>query len=391
MSRSSAAAPLRVLHLLPVFDGDGLAQTALAVINRCRKGYSHALVSADPARRGAAAGFGKGVTAPAPPGFPALDRPFSLRHLQTLAREMQGFDLILTYGEKPLDAALAHALFGPGLGLAPLVHHAGHGVYGEDPGEQAVRRGLVGRWYRRLALSRASAVIAPSPAVESMILRNWHQPRGKVHLVRDGVDIAALATRPRRDALPRVIKRPGEKWLLALPASINAQLALVRAAASLDDDWQLVVAGDVSARDDLIAEAMRLGIRHRLHFAGPLHDPSAVVALFDLVVVPEATAPVDIQANRVLIMAMAAGLAIVAAEGGTIPDLVGRQNAAHLLPNAGSAQEREQALSQKLSALAHDTALRDRIGEENRVRARSEFDRAAMAERLAGIYSALLS
>lgn len=391
MSRSSAAAPLRVLHLLPVFEGDGLAQTALAVINRCRKGYFHALVSADPTRRGAAAGFAKGVTASAPPGFPTLDRPFSLRHLQTLARGMQGFDLILTYGEKPLDAALAHALFGPGLGLAPLVHHAGHGAYGEDPGEQAVRRGLVGRWYRRLALSRASAVIAPSPAIESMVLRDWHQPSGKVHIVRDGVDISALVTRPRRDALPRVVKRPGEKWLLALPASTNAQLALVRAAANLDDDWQLVVAGEVAARDDLIAEAMRLEIGHRLHFAGPLHDPSAVVALFDLVVLPEAVAPIDLQTNRVLMMAMAAGLAIVAAEGGAMLDLVGPQNAAQLLPNASSAQDHEQALSQKLSALAHETALRDRIGEENRARTRSEFDRAVVVERLVGIYSALLS
>lgn len=391
MSTAKTAAPLRVLHLLSAFEGEGLAQTAVTVINRCRKGYSHALISADPARRGAAAGFAKGVTASAPPGFPALDRPFSLRHLQTLARGMQGFDLILTYGERPLDAALAHALFGPGLGLAPLVHHTGHGACGEDAGEQAVRRGLVGRWYRRLALSRASAVIAPSPAAESMILRDWHQPPGKVHLVRGGVDIAALAIRPRRDALPRVIKRPGEKWLLALPATADAQLAVVRAFAVLDDVWHLVLASDGTARDALIAEAMRLEIGHRLHFAGPLADPAAVMALFDLVVLPEGAMHSDLPTQNALIMAMAAGLAVMAPASGAVPDLVGPENAAHLLAVGGSASEREQALSQKLAALGANPSLRERMGEENRTRARSEFDRAVMVERLVALYSALLS
>jgi hypothetical protein len=48
--------------------------------------------------------------------------------------------------------------------------------------------------------------------LEAVARDAWHQPAGKVHRVANGIDTAAYARKARPDALPRVIKRPGEKW-----------------------------------------------------------------------------------------------------------------------------------------------------------------------------------
>jgi hypothetical protein len=67
---------------------------------------------------GAMAHIAKGISAHSLFGFPPLAGRFGVRRLQTLARAMRGFDLILTYNWGAMDAVMAHALFGPTMGGA---------------------------------------------------------------------------------------------------------------------------------------------------------------------------------------------------------------------------------------------------------------------------------
>ncbi|MFX8988259.1 glycosyltransferase, partial [Acinetobacter baumannii] len=78
------------------------------------------------------------------------------------------------------------------------------------------------------------------------------------------------------DALPRVIKRPGEKWLgtLAGLRAVKNLPRLVRAFAGLDESWQLVIVGEGPERDAIMDEALRLDIGHRVLMPGHVADPA---------------------------------------------------------------------------------------------------------------------
>ena len=165
------------------------------------------------------------------PGSPLPGR------LQRLAQALGGFDLVLTYNWGAMDAVMAHTLFGQKLGLPPLVHHEDGFNEDEAGGLKRSRN-----WYRRIALGRASALVVPSQRLEGIALDAWHQPRWRVQRIANGIDTAAYGIKPRRDALPRLIKRPGELWLgtLAGLRAVKNLPALVRAfdpACPMNGSW----------------------------------------------------------------------------------------------------------------------------------------------------------
>src|SRR5690606_34360552 len=103
---------------------------------------------------------------------------------------------------------MAHTLFADIYKLPPLVHH-------EDGFNEDEAQGLkpMRNFYRRLALGRSAALVVPSRTLERIALETWDQPRTRVRLIPNGIDTAAFARPPRRDALPRLIKRKDEFWV----------------------------------------------------------------------------------------------------------------------------------------------------------------------------------
>ncbi len=87
-----------------------------------------------------------------------------------------------------------------------------------------------------------------------------------------------------------------------------------------------------------------------------------------------------------LIEAMAAGLPVAAPAVGDVGAMVAEENRPFIV---APGDERE--LRRALSALADDPALRKRIGEANRARARKEYDEAAMIQRYKALYWGLMN
>lgn len=367
-----AASQLRVLHLFTALGSDDLSRAARTAIASGPKGVIHAVVSADPSQRLSAADFPRGANVTSPFGFPPLAGRFGVRRLQMLARGMQGFDLIVTYGDGALDAAMAHALFGPALGLAPLVNHAG---------ALAGRKGMLGTWYRRVALSRASAVVVANRAQQQRALGPWRQPSGKVHLVPVGVDTAACAVRPRNDLLPRLVKRPGELWIGTQARSAAGCDALLRTSASLPDEWHLVVMGEAGARDAYNAAAVALGLGHRVHSPGVIPDGAEVAGLFDLFLAGD---DADGSAHAIR-CAMAAGHTVIGSALPLLNELLSPENAEVLV-----APGDEQALAAMMISLTGDAAHRSRIGKANRAHARRHHEIAQTVERWNEVYATAL-
>jgi glycosyltransferase involved in cell wall biosynthesis len=382
MSGHMTGRRLHFLHLHSTFDSGGKERRSTSLINQFGNAAEHSIVSAQPGALGARALIDPGVAAHFPFGFPALAGRFGVRRLQTLARAMRGFDLILTYNWGAMDAAMAHALFAPAMGLAPLIHH-------EDGfnADEAQRLKPARNWYRRVALARASALIVPSSSLEEVALKVWHQPRGRVHRIGNGIAVEdygpASGRSVRPDALPGLIKRPGDKWLgtLAGLRPVKALPRLVRAFRAMPDDWQLVIVGEGPERAAIIAEAERLGIGARVHLPGHVANPADATALFDLFALSSDSEQFPLSVGE----AMATGLAVASHAVGDVAEMIAPGNAPYIVPPGDEA-----ALAAALASLAADEALRRRIGDANRLRARAEFGEGAMALRHGALYAAAL-
>ncbi|MEO0031924.1 MAG: hypothetical protein RIS94_1682 [Pseudomonadota bacterium] len=368
---------MRLLHLHSTFNAGGKERRCVALMNAFGPTVHHTVVSAEPQSLGARDLVDPSIPVLYPVGFPPLAGRFSVRRLQALARAMKGYDLVLTYNWGAMDGALAHALFAPSMGLPPLVHHE-DGFNADEAARLSTRR----NWYRRLALTRAAALVVPSARLEQVALSAWAQPAGKVRRIPNGIPTAAYDRKPAHNALPRIIKRGGERWLgtLAGLRPVKNLPRLVRAFSAMPPEWQLVILGEGPEREAILAQAMALNIEHRVHLPGHVPDPAAAIGLFDLFALSSDSE----QAPLSVIEAMASGLAVASPAVGDVPAMVAPENAPFIVPEGDEA-----ALADALRTLGGDDDLRARIGAANRVRARAEFDEATMVARYQALYSAV--
>ena len=369
---------LRVLHLHSSFHAGGKELRAAKLMNAFGAEVAHDVVSAQPDALGAAEAIDARVPVSFPRDFPALaGRPTPPR-LQRLARAMRGYDLVLSYNWGAMDAVMAHTLFGDLHRLPPLVHH--EDGFNQD---EASRLKPSRNWFRRIGLGRASALVVPSRRLEAIAREVWHQPAGKVHRIANGIASAAYGRKPKPDALPRVVKRPGEKWLgtLAGLRPVKNLPRLVRAFSGLPEEWQLVILGEGPERDEILGEALRLDVAHRVHLPGFVGGPARAIGLFDFFALSSDSEQFPIS----VVEAMAAGLAVAAPDVGDVAAMVSAANRPFVVP-AGD----EGALAEAIERLAADASLRSAIGTANRARARAEYDEAAMVAAYRAVYGAAL-
>ena len=365
------APPASILHVTSASDASAMQARCIRLISAMGGETEHALAVDGGERLPGTERLHKSIRLTSLSLPPLTGRPWP-RRLNQLASAMSGHQLICTWGVGALDAVLAHTLFADLYKLPPLIHHEGEG---NGPGRSTV--------FRRIALGRAAALVVPSRALEQVALDRWQQPRTRVRLIAEGIDTDAFAATPKRDAMPGLVKRRGEWWLGTIsPPRPEALRPLMEAVRSLPEEWQLVVAGDTLPREAIVAEAERTGIEDRVHPTAMPSNPERLIGLFDLYA-PSAAAPATANWLR---EAMAAGLPIVAPRDSAAAELVASENGPFL-----SAPGDEPAMLAAIASLAGDRALRHRIGEANRLRARAEYDERRMVERSLALWRGLLA
>jgi glycosyltransferase involved in cell wall biosynthesis len=366
---------LRFLHLHSSFNAGGKELRGAHLINAFGTGVAHTIVSAVPEALSAASAIHNTIEVDYPGDFPPLAGAPLPGRLHRLAQSLAGFDLILTYNWGAMDGVMAHTLFGKKLGLPPLVHHEDGFNEDEAGGLKASRN-----WYRRIALGRASALVVPSQRLEGIALNVWQQPRWRVQRIANGIETAAYRAKPKRDALPRLIKRPGELWLgtLAGLRAVKDLPAMIRAFSTLPEQWQLVILGEGPERGTIAAEALRLNQGHRVHMPGFVADPAQACGLFDMFALSSRSEQFPIS----VVEAMATGLAVAAPAVGDVAGMVANENRRFITPTGDEA-----ALSAAMLELAMDKRLRQTIGAANRQKARRDYDGEAMIAAYRAVYS----
>lgn len=160
---------------------------------------------------------------------------------------------------------------------------------------------------------------------------------------------------------------------------------LLEAAARLPGDWRLTLVGGGPQRAALQAQAARLGIAARTQFCDqrPSTDMPALYRELDVLALPSLTRPNwKEQFGRVLVEAMASGVAVVGSDSGAIPDVIG---AAGLVFPEGSVD----ALADALARLQTDAALRAELARRGRARALAQFTHAQVAAATVAVYRAM--
>ena len=350
-------APPLVVHVFPTFAVGGAQVRFAAIANHFGGAFRHSVVSLD------------GNLACRERLRPNLDVTFpqvdaakgamlaNVWHFRQLLRRWRP-DVLVTCNWGAIEFALAN--------IIPVARHL-HVVDGFGPEERHVqipRRVLT----RRIVLGR-TPVVLPSRNLVRIATEIWKLPPDLIRYVPNGVDLDRFVpTEPSRSADPGPTV-PVIGMIAALREEKNIP-RLLRAFAVLVETTpaHLVIVGDGPARPALCELAAALRIADRVDFAGHHQDTPAFYGRFDLFALSSDTEQMPLS----VIEAMASGLPIVATDVGDVRTMVAEENAPFIT------RLDDAALTEALRTLLSDLPLRRRIGRANLIKARREFDQAAM-------------
>ncbi len=236
--------------------------------------------------------------------------------------------------------------------------HVEDGFGPEERDRQQPRR----VWTRRLLLRRATVAV-PSQVLFRLATEVWRLPRGHVHYVPNGIDLARFAVPRRANDVPVI------GTVAALRPEKNlGRLIRAFAAVRAQRPCRLVIAGGGPERAGLETLAGELGVAADVTFPGHVADTPALYAGFDVFALSSDTEQMPLS----VLEAMAAGLPVAATDVGDVRAMLAPENGAQVV-----AQD-EALLAAALAALLEDIPLRGLLGAANRRRVEAAFDQEAM-------------
>lgn len=368
------SAPVRILHAHSTFDLGGKEARAVRLMNAFGDAAEHAILTSVPGATSARAAIDRGVKVDFPADAPSLAGRPGLGRLFRLSRFMKGFDLVLTYNWGAFDAVMARYLFAKTVGLPPLVHHE-DGFNEDEARELKTARNL----YRRLGLSAAFRLVAPSERLEAIAREAWGQGPERIARIPNGIATRLYAGPPSQE-IPGLDPAPDEVVIgtVAGLRAVKNLPRLVRAFAAMTSrNVRLVIVGSGPESERIVAEARARGVADRVHLPGFLADPARWIGHFDIFALSSDSEQFPIS----LVEAMAAGLPAVATAVGDVPHMVADDNRPLIVE-----ADDEAALTAALDSLAERPDLRRAIGRANRQKAVADYDETKMIARYARLY-----
>jgi glycosyltransferase involved in cell wall biosynthesis len=233
------------------------------------------------------------------------------------------------------------------------------------------------RLAERAVLRRADGAYVPNSDVPGVLCAKGY--RGVLEVVPLGVDVQRFSQAP-----PAELHAPRPRvGFLGRLEPVKGLDVLIDAAARLGQSPTIVIAGDGPERARLRRLALERGIQDRVSFVGQVAyaDVPAFLKALDVLVLPSVTLPPlhKEQFGRVLVEAMAAGVAVVGSSSGGIPEVIG--DAGLVVPEADAA-----GLAAALDRVLGDPGLRESLVERGRRRAASQYAWPVLAARTRELY-----
>jgi len=328
-------------------------------------------------------------------------RPWDLLSGTNTALQTVSTDLAMTAGAEGSDLVHSHTWYANlGGHLASLLYGIPHVVtmHSLEPlrpwkAEQLGGGYEISSWCERVSATAAAAVIAVSDGMRADILAAYPEiEKGKVRVIRNGIDTSEYAPDPRTGVLERYGIDQTRPYVIFV-GRITRQKGvpvLLRAAAELDPSAQLVLCAGQADTPELLDEVTQLVDGLKATRSGVIWIPEMlakpdVIQLLTHAAVfacPSLYEPLGI----VNLEAMACGTAVVGSRVGGIPEVV-EDGVTGLLVTPDDPA----ALAMALNTVLTNASLATSMGQGGRDRAVSEFGWRTVAEQTAALYSELVS
>jgi glycosyltransferase involved in cell wall biosynthesis len=269
---------------------------------------------------------------------------------------------------------------------APLARALGvRGVVETYHGREAWRQGAVRGCFLvdRLVTRLVTRIIAVSRGAADFLVHGKGYPADKVVVIPNGRDLARFAPGAHREAVRKEIGVDRHAPLVGVVGRLETQKGHVY----LLDAWpevmrarpdaRLLLVGDGSLRQALMAQAARLGVLDSVLFTGFRSDVPRILDALDVLALPSLHEGMPLT----VIEAAAAACPVVATAVDGTPEVVRDGETGHLVPPADPA-----ALSRALLDVLRDPDAAARMGREACRWARERFDVNAHVEATARVY-----
>jgi len=321
--------------------------------------------------------------------FSSLINVFAMRALHELTRlEAEGgaFDIVhdnqtLSYGVLAMRALVGRA-------VVANVHHPldvdlANGLR-HVPGTLAKAQRIA--WYpwhmQHLVARRLDALISGSRASAELVTRLWKLRPGLMHTIYDGVDMSRFSPDADHDY------EPGALLFVGNSEDYNKGVVyLLRALALLPkaSPGHLYVVGGPQGESRVVSgEVARLGIGDRVTYVGRVSAEDLVgwYRRAQILISPSLYEGFGLPA----VEAMATGKAVIATDGGALPELVSDGETGIVVP-AGDAA----ALAEAIAGLVADPARCRAMGDAGYARALRLFTWEACARETEALYREVLA
>ena len=241
---------------------------------------------------------------------PGLRRPLDLLRLQQFIDQCAP-TIVHTF----LLTASLYGRFAAMLARVPIVIGTEVNIY--------ERKRPLHRFAEQWLMRHTDAVVASAGSVREFYLEQIHADPDKVVVIYNAVDWSQLQTTMARAEMRTELRLPVDAPVAGIIARLTEQKAhrvLFDALVSRPElrGLHLLVVGDGELRDDLRARAQRLGIGDRVHFAGARRDLGNILHAIDMFVMPSLWEGLPLS----LVLAMGAGLPVIASRVAGIPEVV---------------------------------------------------------------------
>ena len=305
---------------------------------------------------------------------PGLSRPFDVLRLRDFLHALQPA-IVHTF----LLTGSLYGRFAAMMAGVPVVIGTEVNIYENKRASHAL--------FEQWLMHGTDAVIASAKSVKDFYIGQVGADPAKVEVIYNAVDWSQLETTMTREELRASIGMPQE----AMAAGIIARLTGQKAHRVLFDAMaqhpplqhlHLVVVGDGDLRETLKQRADALGLQQRVHFVGARRDLGNILSAVDLFTMPSLWEGLPLS----LVLAMGAGLPVVATRVAGIPEVV-QHDVSGLLVSPGNSGE----LAHALARLVEDAALRRSLGEHARAFVTPRFGVEKYVDAITGLYDRLLA
>ena len=370
----TAQAPTRVLFLAHAFAVGGAEEMVLNLVRHLPPHYEPAVLCIHEAGPIGLEIQQTGVPFKVLGLKPGLLRPFDVLRLQDFLYQCQP-DIVHTF----LLTGSLYGRFAAMMARVPVVIGTEVNVYERKRPWHVQAE----RWLMR----GTDAVIASAESVREFYIKQINADPAKVEVIYNAVDWSRLETTISREDMRRAMDVPVEGPLLGIIARLTEQKGhrvLLDALAQRPDlsRAHLVIVGDGPLSAALQRQAAGLGIADRVRFLGARRDLGNLLSAIDVFVMPSFWEGLPLA----MVLAMGAGLPVVATRVAGIPEVV-QDGVNGLLVPPGESGE----LGAALSRVVNDDTTRVLLGQAARAFVRPRFGVDGYVNAITGLYDRLLA